>query len=155
MNRNQAQGVIEFAAQQFMEADRYLLEYNLGERCIVSRYAFHLQALVTDYSVDVEYNRAGAAAKRANLPEECFNAMDEDGRALVVPDLIVHRRGLEGPNLMAIEMKKTTDPRGLDCDRLRVRAFREQLQYRYGVILVCETRRRREIGLHVVEWLGD
>ena len=84
---------VEEALRAFQQQDRYLLEHNLSERCIAARVAFHLQRSFPEYSVDVEYNRAGDVPKRLELPEECANSVDDDGRALVVPDVIVHHRG--------------------------------------------------------------
>jgi len=130
------------ALTAFETADRYLLENNLSERCIAARLAIHLQRIFPDYQVDVEYNRAGATPKRLDVPR----------RALVVPDIVVHRRGPAGPNLLALELKKTTNRRGADSDRERIRAFRERLGYSYGALLQCETRPRHEPHIRVLEW---
>lgn len=71
---------------------------------------------------------------------------------MVVPDVIVHR-GANGPNLLVLELKKTTNRKGSGCDGQRVRAFRSELHYRYGALIVCETRRGRDPGVSVLEWL--
>ena len=65
----------------------------------------------------------------------------------------MHLRGPEGPNLLVLELKKTTNPDKGHCDRLRLHAFREQLGYRYGALIVCETRKDREPAITVAEWL--
>jgi hypothetical protein len=101
------------AVQVLNEKDRYLLENDLSERCIASRLAMYLQPLFPDQVVDVEYNRAGDMPKRLNLPDECANFRDADGRSLVVPDIIVHTRGPNGPNLLVLELKKTTNWEGV------------------------------------------
>jgi hypothetical protein len=154
VNRQEAQRIVETAVRNFIELDRYLLEKDLLERCIAGRFAMHLQALIDGYTVDVEYNRAGVSPKRLKLPDQCANNRDEDGNSLVMPDIIVHRRGPEGPNLMAMEIKKAKNRAGPECDRLRVRAFREQLQYRYGVLLQCTTG-NRNADIRIFEWVGD
>jgi hypothetical protein len=154
MNRQEAQGIVEKAAQTFMEVDRYLLEMDLMERCIAARFAMHLQGRIHEYSVDVEYNRAGASPKTLQLADECANRRDEFGNSLVIPDIIIHRRGPGGPNLMAIEMKKEHNAIGQQCDRLRVRAFREQLHYRYGVLMECTTGENNP-SIRIAEWLGE
>jgi hypothetical protein len=89
-----------------MRRDRHLFENNLGERCIASRLAMHLQNAFPEHSVDAEYNRAGDIPKKLGLPPECANSQDDDGQSLAVPDVIVHRRGPEGPNLLVLEVKK-------------------------------------------------
>jgi hypothetical protein len=95
-----------------------LLENDLSERCIASRLAMYLQAEFLDYSVDVEYNRHGYIPKKLGLPDECANYWDELGRAFVVPDIIVHRRGSDGPNILVFEVKKTTNRNSRACDQL-------------------------------------
>ncbi len=130
--------------------DQHLLIHDLSERCIASRLALHLQREFSTYYVDVEYNRTGSEAKRLGLPESCVNARDEDGRALVVLDIIVHRRGPEGPNLLVVEIKKVGNPEGIECDRLRVEAFVRQLGYRGGAVIECKTRS----GAGSSAWLG-
>lgn len=153
MNEDEVRARLDAGLHAFMETDRYLLEHDLNERCIAARVAFHLQGAFPDHIVDVEYNRAGDTPKRLHVPAQCANSFDESGRALVVPDIIIHRRGGEGPNLLGIELKKTTDRRGFECDRLRIRALRAELRYSYGALLICETRDDREPSIAVSEWL--
>jgi hypothetical protein len=131
---------LEQALTELNDRDRYILAHDLSERCIVSRLAFYLQHLFPEQCVDVEYNRAGASPKKLDLPEDCANYVDADGRSLVVPDVIVHRRGDEGPNLLVLEVKKTTNWRGTRCDEKRIPAFIQQLRYDYGALIKCETR---------------
>lgn len=132
--------------------DRYLLENDLSERCIASRLAMYLQPLFPEHSVDVEYNRAGVIPKRLNLPDECANFQDAEGRSLVVPDIIVHTRGPKGPNLLVVELKKTTNREGPECDQERVRAFVEQLDYVCGGLVVCETRPQHKNAVRLTDW---
>jgi hypothetical protein len=141
------------AIQKFRACDLYLLENDLREECISARIAFYLQSCFCDYVVDVEYNKFGESAKRLSLPEQCVKKRDAEGRALVMPDIIIHRRGVEGPNLLVIEVKKTSNPLGFDCDRIRIRAFREQLGYYFGALIECETRPGREPHISLKEWL--
>jgi len=67
----------------------------------------------------------------------------------------VHQRGEDGPNVLVLELNKTTNPDGLDCDRSRVLAFREELHYECGALIECETRGRRGVGVRIAEWFGD
>jgi hypothetical protein len=66
----------------FEAQDMYLLEVEVNERCIATRLAHHLQDAIPEFSVDAEYNRAGADPKRLGIPLECCNSVDEDGNAL-------------------------------------------------------------------------
>lgn len=146
---------VQRALKEFLRNDQYLLENDLGERCIAARLALHLQSFFPKYSVDVEYNRVGRLPKTLGVPDECANSLDENGEALVVPDIIVHRRGPAGPNILILEIKKTTNRQGPHCDRLRVVAFREQLQYEHGALIECETRHGYEPNIRVSEWFHD
>jgi hypothetical protein len=143
------------ALAAFTAADRYLLEHDLSERCIAARFAMHLQPLFPDHCVDVEYNRKGRSVKYLALPAECANTdyLNEEGESLVVPDLIVHCRGSNGPNLLVLEFKKTANRDGFDCDRERVRAFKQVLRYDYGALIECETRRGMTATIRVAEWI--
>jgi len=155
MERAEIQKRLHDAVQELAKNDRHLLEHDLSERCIASRYAMYLQKAFPELSVDVEYNRAGASPKRLGLPEECANYRNNNGEALAVPDVIVHRRGLEGPNVLVLELKKTTNRDPRQCDRERVHAFRAQLRYRYGALIECETRQGHEPGITVAEWFDE
>ena len=147
---------LNVALAQAASMDYYLLENDLSERCIASRVAMYLQDLFQDYSVDVEYNRDAVSPKRLELPPECANYTDKNNESLVVPDVIIHQRGPQGPNLLVLEFKKTSNPQGFHCDYLRLCAFRKRFKYCYGGALVeCETRRGREPSIRVTKWLGD
>lgn len=75
-----------------------------------SRLAQYLQSEFPEYTVDIEHNRDGDIPKRLGLPPECANYRNTDGEALAVPDVIVHRRGPDGPNILVLELKKTAIP---------------------------------------------
>jgi len=153
MEREEVEKRLREALLEVAKNDRYLLENDLGERCIASRLAMYLQNAFPEYSVDVEYNRAGASPKRLGLPTECANYRNDNDEALAVPDVIVHRRGSDGPNLLVLELKKTTNRDPRQCDRERVRAFQAQLGYRYGALIECETRQGHDPGIRISEFL--
>jgi hypothetical protein len=129
------------------------LRGDVGERSIAARLAMYLQNGFPKYKVDADYNRAGDVPKRLNLLVECAGYRNEDNQSLAVPDAIVHRRGSLGPNLLVLELKKTTKPDKGHCDRVRLRAFRKQIGYCYGALIVCETRKGREPDIIIAEWL--
>jgi hypothetical protein len=153
VNEAEVREKLQVAIQKLVATDSHLLEHDLSERCIASRLAMYLQQEFAELSVDVEYNRIGTHPKTMRLPEECANYRGNNGEPLVVPDVIIHRRGAEGPNLLVLELKKTTNRDPRDCDHMRVRAFREQLGYNHAALLECETRKSRAPQVHIVEWL--
>jgi hypothetical protein len=64
------------ALHEVVSNDGYLLENNLGERCIAARLMIYLQKAFPEYAVDAEYNRDGHIPKKLGLPEECANRRD-------------------------------------------------------------------------------
>ena len=131
---------IDDAIAEFHTVDMYLLENDLNERCIAARMSYHLQSHFQDHFVDVEYNRIGEIPKRLEIHEDCAKHFNKDGKAIVVPDVIIHHRGPEGPNLLVIEFKKLSNPKGTYCDQMRLKAFVEGIGYSYGALIECETR---------------
>ena len=152
MDRDEVKQRLHGALRKVEKNDQHLLKYNLGERCIASRLAIYLQKAFPKYSVDVEYNRVGVCPKRLGLGDECANYKDSNGETLIVPDVIVHRRGPKGPNVLVIELKKTTNPEPRQCDRERVQALGAQLKYQYGALMECETRQDHNLGIRISEW---
>jgi len=146
---------LDAAVARLVHDDGYLLANNLGERCIAARLAMYLQGTFPEYAVDAEYNRDGDTPKRLDLHSDCANYRNEHGESLVVPDVIVHRRGPEGPNILVLEVKKTSNPAPRDCDRARIHAFRAQYGYEFAALIECETRPDREPAAGVLEWLGE
>ena len=112
-----------------------------GERAMTAALVWHVKAVMErSWDVDCEYNREdagdGAEVKRWRaLP-------DEQTPPTVTPDLIVHRRGLPGPenNLVVIEVKKSGDidrsegrtSRGSLSSILDIQA---QFRYQHAVLL--------------------
>lgn len=92
-----AQAVLA-ALESFLNRDTELLVRDVNERTITGWLAEHLRPHFPSWEVDCEYNRDGHEVKRTN-------------GQIVVPDVIVHRRGTPD-NLLVIEVKKsnTTEP---------------------------------------------
>lgn len=155
MEREEVHARLDAALERLVGRDAYLFENNLLERCIAARLAMYLQQEFPDHNVDVEYNRDADIPKRMGLPDECANDVDEHGRSLVVPDVIVHRRGPEGPNVLVLEVKKTTNPAPLHCDQRRIRAFQAQYGYEFAALIMCETRKDRVVAAQIVEFLPE
>lgn len=141
MRIDEVKRYLKQAIDRVKKADRHLFDVNASERCIAARLAMYLQEYFVEYDVDVEYNRDGDNSKELQGVAQC-HPRKRDQRTpsgLVLPDVIVHRRGDNNSNLLVIEMKKASDPRGIDCDRQRLRAFRDQLNYKLGALVVCRT----------------
>lgn len=135
MERDDVRQRLATGLRALLQEDSYMIEIGVHERAIVARLGQHLEPLFPSYSVDCEYNRHGIETKRADVPAECASRIDEAGKAIIIPDLIVHRRGHDKNNLLVVEAKKSTDPRGSNCDRLRLAALQRELEYEFAALV--------------------
>ena len=150
MRADEARNYLDRATARVVAEDRHLLEVNVSEWCIAARLAMYLREYFWDFDVDVEYNRDGDEVKRLHdVVRDC--PRDRDDGHPVLPDVIVHRRGLRDSNLLVIEMKKDPGKRGTDCDRRRIKAFMKELDYKFGALVVCKTGGESVIS---VKWYG-
>jgi len=96
------------ALQDLVQVDVELLIRDVNERTITGRFADHLRPRFPHWDVDCEYNRDDHRVKKV------------DGR-IVVPDIIVHRRGTP-ENFLVVEVKKsnTDEPDEEDLEKLRI-----------------------------------
>ena len=124
--------------------DRELLSNDDNERAVAHRLAVYLEQQLADdfWHVDCEFTRQGTARDHKDvgsslplLPPSKKNG----NRTLVRPDIIVHRRGPDGPNLLVIEVKPAR-PRGdlsLSKDFAKLAKFQTEpkLKYTYAVLV--------------------
>ena len=141
MRTDEVRHYLERAIARVEHADRHLLVFNVSERCIATRLAMYLREYFVDYDVDVEYNRDGEHVKQLykQVRHDPGDRGEETQGQSVMPDVVVHRRGGDHSNLLVIEMKKSANPTGIDNDRQRIRAFRTELGYNVGALVVCQT----------------
>ena len=149
MTTEKIKGYLEDAIAKVEDEDRHLLTVNVSERCIATRLAMYLREYFVGYDVDVEYNRHGNNVKRLlRVVERYPRDRDAETRChSVLPDVVVHKRGIDDSNLLVIEMKKSSDIDGMGRDRQRIRAFQKQLGYAFGALVVCTTGDRPAIHL--------
>ena len=113
------------ALDLLFQNDGNLLSVNASEQAIAARFAGYLQGHFPGYDVDVEYNRMGDVPKTvawSDKPERVY------------PDIIVHRRRTN-TNVLAIELKKTSNPEGKANDLLKLAAYRRELGYLHALFL--------------------
>jgi hypothetical protein len=115
------------AKSAFMNTDVYLLEVNANERSITHKYAEHLQHALGNWNIDCEYNRDGRTPKELHGMARQKVRKDDSDAGTVYPDIIVHKRGKAGPNLLVIEAKKAGNKTTEDKEKLDL--YRSQLHY--------------------------
>ena len=132
-DREQIEEMIDEVVERLFKDDCDLLALDVNERAVSHRLACYLQQLLPDWHVDCEYNRARDLPKRLRLTVEKVDTDNLEART-VYPDVIVHKRGTD-ENLLVIEMKKAGNTQKDEHDRRKLRAFRDQMYYRYTLFL--------------------
>lgn len=149
MNQDSVSTRLEAAFQALYENDINLIEMNAGERVIAARLAFYLQGLFPTYNVDVEYNRHGVDPKSIHLGPECGH----EGENLIVPDIVIHRRGNDDYNILVLEIKKSTNPIPRDCDVAKLNALKQQYHYLFAAFIQINTGQEVTTNGYEVQWM--
>jgi hypothetical protein len=143
------------ALGELLHDDFYLLEHDLSERSIAFRLGLYLQQQIRiPYIVDCEYNliedgNEGRGKVLSHIDhrnsEQCPNFRSNTSRKpKVYPDVIVHVRGGKGPNLLALELKKTSNHRGCrKCDIEKLQLYIQDLNYQHAAFIEFETKEKK------------
>lgn len=113
------------ALTKLFEKDVQLLGLNVSEESAAAKIAQYLQPHFPAMHVDVEYNRMGNAPKKvawSGKPEEVY------------PDIIVHLRDTD-TNILAIELKKDSNPESKSKDISKLLAYRNELGYKHALFM--------------------
>ncbi len=133
---------LRVALDKLVKKDCFLLTNDVNERSISHKLAEHLSVEFKKWDVDCEYNRDGHLPKRLQgIGQEAPAPMDDTEGKTVYPDIIVHKRGNPNKkpylnNLLVVEVKKASNPDGIDFDRQKLQAFKKELGYRYAASII-------------------
>lgn len=115
----------------------------VGERCFAHRLAVYIEELLRragqSWSVDTEYNRSGERPKEVVDLKGLRSPAGHTRTGHVTPDIIVHKRGTAGPNIMAIEIKRVGEPVG--DDEMKLGGYKNRLRYAHAFMVVVSLRR--------------
>lgn len=123
---------IDQALARVYELDFSLIERRAHERSIAFRFGLYFSEIVSqttfgddiELTIDYDYNRNGERIK------------DMEGFSLshgVYPDIILHHRGFNDKNVVAIEFKGYWTEEGRDDKKLRGFTHPTQNDYQYGL----------------------
>ncbi|TDS96543.1 hypothetical protein EDF78_10256 [Rahnella sp. BIGb0236] len=132
---------------EFVAEQRLLLQNDASEQAISHHLAIKLAQSFPTWNIDCEYNRNMEVVKRL------VYAVSPTGEALernVVPDIIIHRR-MTNENLLAIEIKKSTNREDSFKDLSKLAAFRGQLGYQNSLFIRFLTG-VSDTGIIEVDW---
>jgi len=130
---------VSSALKQLSEADFYLLKNDLNECSINHMLAYHLQSQFKEWHVDCEYNKNWNKIKKLELPKDKVDWTDTEAKS-VFPDIIVHRRGGDGPNLLVIEVKKSSNTSDRRHDYNKLKEYGKILSYSCALFLEIGTK---------------
>lgn len=137
--------------KRFMDEDGTLIDVKSSERSMTHALAVQLGKETffkdKDWHIDCEYNRDGHVPKTLDVQKvKCEKCKAGDSCTHnVFPDIIIHKRGKDGPNLLVIEAKKQNGDPGLDVEKIE--AYIKELKYEYGLFLVIPNESTGEPGL--------
>ncbi len=106
--------------------DMKLFENDANEESIASLMARYLSADFPERHVDDDYNRMGDIPKAVTWDEK---------PSLVRPDIIIHRRGKNDENLLAVEIKLSSNDKTKADDVKKLRAYRRELAYSHALFI--------------------
>lgn len=131
MNGDEVQALLREAIRRLIRQEWDLAVVGANERTITGHLGrFLTEALIGGtLSVDNDYNRHLLDPKRAWLDNPTMS-----NETLIEPDIVIHRRGLDEENLLALEAKKAR--RCTPHDELKIKALvAKPFLYNFGVLL--------------------
>lgn len=152
---------IELAVNTLRINDNYLLKHDVSERSIAHRLAIYLESTFgKEYHVDCEYNKNiehNSGCRKIEILKSRWNElnnfynyeMDEEMliEKIVVPDIIIHRRGTNKSNIVVIEIKKSSSRVNIEYDYEKLKAYtcKGGLTYKYGVFINFKVNKEKYI----------
>lgn len=122
---------LEALLHEFIKEQHQLLAVDSSEQAISHQLAIKLKVAFPEWDVDCEYDRDMEKIKRLTY---AISQNDPASTHKVVPDIIIHRR-MTSKNLIAIEIKKSTNREQNFKDLSKLKAFREQLGYQHTLFV--------------------
>ena len=150
MSVDRVKELVRAAVEDLVSNDATLLQNDVGEQAITHQLATYLVASFDRWNVDCEYNRNLDTVKRLKYALHPNGDIEE---RRVVPDIIIHRRGTT-ENLVAIEVKKSTNPEPDEFDIRKLDAFVSQLNYSYALFLRLKAG-SNDVGVERECWIED
>ena len=139
MNNDQVIDILEQTKERFLENEVSLLASDANERSLTHKFAEHMQTIIgREWSIDCEYNRFGSDPKKIDelkrIVGENTTTYETKPRT-VYPDIIVHRRGEQGPNLLVVEAKKDATAKERELDIAKLKVIQSTYNYSFAVFI--------------------
>lgn len=143
MNDDEIMKMVEMTLDEVYKNEEYIFVNDVCERNLVfhfARYFYHVYEKYNgekNYSIDCEYNR-----NRSSFNERKYKELVYDGKKhKIYPDVILHQRGSNDNNILAIEFKKynNINNKEREKDFMKLEALTDRkLAYKYklGLFIV-------------------
>ena len=160
MDKKEIENILNTAKRCFLENDAYLLSAEANERSITHKFAEYLQDIFgCAWHVDCEYNRYGTDSKK--IIEEIEQIIGKETTTseiktrTVFPDIIIHKRGEDGPNLLVIEAKKDATEKEKNKDKEKLLKIKQKHGYTFAVFLDFKTTHNDIANNIVIEFINN
>jgi hypothetical protein len=123
------------ALAEFYAREAFLLDLDAGERALTHRLAVQFEKQFPGWEIDCEFDRLGDRTLR--LPRASIVSTDDHLARSIYPDIVVHQRAIP-KNLLAVELRKSTNHQPVEHDRHKLRALTDPnlwFAYWIGVLL--------------------
>jgi len=121
---------IKSSLSEIFKNDMILIDNDANERTISSSLISYLKERIKDYDIDSEYNRHGSELKTIE---------SNTGQKIIIPDIVIHKRNNDRNNLVAIEIKKSTNPkRKNDEEKLEALTKKDSYSYKFGILIILD-----------------
>jgi hypothetical protein len=131
MNQKDIEHILTEALETLYAENLEIVGLDVAERTICAQLSGILQRFFDLHEVHIEYNRHGIRPKAIELPD----AQGILTMNLVSPDIIIHQPGHDEENILAIEVKKTTNAAPDHADIAKLAQIKQQIGYRFAVFL--------------------
>jgi hypothetical protein len=127
------------ALDSFYARDAELVKLKVQERSIAHKFAEYLGPLFPNHDIDCEYDKHGKYKKELEHIKECSK---EKATNLILPDIVIHKRGHDRDNLVVFEIKSKTKPTACDIMKLKLMTDKVgQFRYDFGFLVEFTSRR--------------
>lgn len=119
------------------EEQANLFQNNTGETSVAHQIAIELGEYLGKYGYDVDMEYTGMTKEESESIKKSLNLNSGNTDKAIYPDIIVHKRGNNGNNLLAVEIRIEGHGRPADreYDMKKLEAYCKEMGYGYGVFL--------------------
>jgi len=128
---------------RLIKDDSHLLRESVYERTISGRLGHYMINEFPNYDVDCEYDKniESLEDKKIIYEIEYRVGVKIKNPKKIVPDIIIHKRGLNSENLLVVEMKKNTSKNNaINYDDIKLKAATTEvlsnINYAFGALVI-------------------